>query len=592
MQEPHESRFHPPPIVRKMLPMNALQTTSKRRPHVALLTLSSVSLLWLAQPPMRLWGLGFVALVPLIQLISTRDRLNKRAYLGMWAISAVYWLLSLQGLRHAHPAMVFPWLALGGYLAVYQVLFVAVGRFLYQRGIALLFVIPLVWVAQEFIRNYLLTGISALMLGHLLADVPLLIQIADLMGTYGVSCLVAIGNLCLWQLWHAVRKRASWKESLPAILTTLAIFAATLGYGSYRINQARGNSLATFALIQRSEPVDYEQSYQRQIDIFQNYARTSIDLARTAREPIDAYVWPESMYSAANPLVIAESDARVPPEAGMTVSEFQASIRQQQLAFTERAGFVQNALRREHRDATETPELIVGCGVIRYGKTPEVYSGIINLDRDQTVEQWYGKTHLVMFGEYIPLAPSIPGVRSLIPAGMGLQRGDGGKLFRVGETKVSPNICIETAVERVTVNQMRQFLRQDDMPDVIVTVTNDGWFDLSSVIDHHLRCAQLVAVACRRPILSAANNGPTAWIDSRGNLVQRVATGETGWILATPVEDDRVSLIVRIGDWPAGTCVVICVGLMGWLRKRKPNTCLGDSNPRGEADSDQPDDAE
>ena len=582
MGEPAKSRFQLPQILPKMLPMNERKTTASRCPRVVLMTLCSVSLLWLAQPPFGLWGLGFLALIPLIHLISTPQAFQKRHYLGIWAVSAVYWLLSFQGLRHAHPAMVFPWLAFGSYLAVYQVLFVSVSRYLHHRGIGLIVIIPLVWVAQEFIRNYFLTGISALMLGHLLADVPPLIQIADLFGTYGISCVVALTNVCLWQILQASCKRTGWKPAVPAMVVTIATFAGVVGYGYYRINQPLGQPLATFALIQRSEPVDYQQTYERQVEIFQNYAKSSIELARSATQSIDAYVWPESMYSAANPLILSSPNAIVPPQTRMTVEQFQQSIRQQQLAFTERAGYVQNALRREQPNAVTTPELIVGCGVVRYGNFPEIYSGVINLNGDHSVEEWYGKTHLVMFGEYIPLAPSIPGLRSLVPPGMGLQQGDGGKLMRVGETKVAPNICIETAVERVTVNQMNQFLEQGELPDVIVTVTNDGWFDLSSVIDHHLRCAQLVSVACRRPILSSANNGPTAWIDSRGQIVQRVPTGQTGSVIATPAQDKRISLMVRIGDWPAGSTVLICLVLMLWVRRRKPLEFDAVSEPASE----------
>ena len=104
--------------------------------------------------------------------------------------------------------------------------------------------------------------------------------------------------------------------------------------------------------------------------------------------------------------------------------------------------------------------------------------------------QWYGKTHLVMFGEYIPLASYIPGLREYIRSiGMGLTQGPGAQRLMVKDTAVSPSICIETAVERVTVNQLRELRAAGGMPDVLVTVTNDGWFDDSSVIDHHLRCA-------------------------------------------------------------------------------------------------------
>ena len=188
-----------------------------------------------------------------------------------------------------------------------------------------------------------------------------------------------------------------------------------------------------------------------------------------------------------------------------------------------------------------------------------MYSGVVHVSGEGKLADWYGKTHLVMFGEYVPIIPYLPGLRSLVPEGLGLRTGPGAKRFVVGETAVVPNICIETAVERVTINQVAELQRRGQSADVIVTVTNDGWFDDSSIIDHHLRCAQLVAVGCRRPILSAANNGPTAWIDSRGQLVQRLARGSNGAIIATPARETRQTLYVSIGDWPARLLAFICL---------------------------------
>ena len=113
---------------------------------------------------------------------------------------------------------------------------------------------------------------------------------------------------------------------------------------------------------------------------------------------------------------------------------------------------------------------------------------------------------------------------------------------------------------RITFSESLNHLGQ--AADVVVTVTNDGWFDDSSIIQHHLRCAQLVAVGCRTPVLSAANNGPTAWIDSQGQVVESLDQGANGWIIATPLRDDRVSLYVRIGDWPARLLGLVCVLLL------------------------------
>lgn len=569
--------------------MNASNSNDLRRSSVIPPALLSVIGMWLAQPPLEFWWLGFVALLPLIQLIALKQRFSRRDYLIIWFVASLYWLFSLQGLRHAHPLMYGPWLALGVYLAVYQTVFVAFSRYLCHRGISLLVVVPLAWVAQEYLRNYLLTGISVLSLGHVLVNVPILVQVADLFGGYGVSALLALANLFAWQTIQVCRRKIKRSQYGWTLVITLTSFLAVLAYGNFRLNEPLGEPLARFALIQRNEKVEYVLNPERKIEIFQGYAASSVNAARVTPEVIDAYIWPESMYSATNPNVYLLPDAIVPTQFPGTPEDFKAGIRNQQLAFTERAGFVQSALRREQPTSTQAPELIVGCGVIEYGKRINVYSAVINIDSNHQVETWYGKTHLVMFGEYIPILPSLPGLSNLVPPGMGLEPGVGGKLMQVRNTWVAPNVCIETAVERVAINQMHRFHLDNQTPDVIATVTNDGWFDNTSVIDHHLRCAQMVAIACRRPILSAANNGPTAWIDSRGQIVERLKTGEDGFVIATPKKDERISLIVRIGDWPAAATVIICVALGLCVRRRSADECvlaLSQAKPTAESDAE------
>lgn len=535
----------------------------------------SAALLWLSQPPVAIWPLGFLVLVPWIGLIESPRRLGKSGYLVIWAFSSIYFLLSLQGLRHAHPAMAIPWFALGCYLAVYHVAFVASCRQLRAIKVPLWIVVPLAWGSLEVIRSYLLTGISALMLGHVFADVPSMIQIADLFGSYGVGVVAATCNVAIWSVAVLVLRKQPISRTLASIGVAAVALAFTIAYGKHRLAEPREDTLATFALIQRDEPVEYGQSLEREVEMFQAYARQSIEVARDAKEPIDAFVWPESMYTGGSPWMAIGDSFVVPEEAAMSEAEFRQWVEQRQDEFQQRSGYVVDALGLELPDK-KAPQLIVGCGVVTYDSVPHVYSGVVRVQADAKRPDWYGKTHLVMFGEYIPIAPWVPGLRSLIPPGMGLQVGPGAQRFQVGDTTVSPNICIETAVERVTLRQMRELAREG-LPDVVITVTNDGWFDNSSVIDHHLRCAQLVAVAARRPVLSAANNGPTAWIDSRGQLIQRLGTGEEGAIVAKPLRDTRESLAVRWGDWPAWGAVFTFCGLLLYSRRSRQGT-----TPEGE----------
>lgn len=545
--------------MRKMLPMNGINKSSLSGKQYATLAGASAVLLWLSQPPFAIWPLATIALLPWLWIVVELKAPTRREYLTLWLFASLYWLVSLQGLRHANPLLYPCWIALAGYLGVYAVAFVPCTRQLLARGMPVWIAAPIAWVGLECVRNYLLSGISAAMLGHTMADVPMLIQIADLFGTYGISFVLVCVNVAVLEGLRCCGKKTAWPKAIPSFVSAFVLVAGVIGYGTLRLAHDAGEPLATFALIQRGEEVEYMQTREREEEIFTNYADQARRTLQSADKPVDAVVWPESMFTGGVPRMTADPDAVVPTEAGMPASEFFSNVELHGQYYLDRIRRVQSLAAMSQRTDTP-PHLIVGCGVVHYdSKGTNVYSGAIHATSDGRIDDWYGKTHLVMFGEYVPIVQSIPGASSLLPPGMGLARGPGVKRFMVGETAVVPNICIETAVERVTINQIAELGRRGESADVVVNLTNDGWFDETSVIEHHLRCAQLVAVGCRRPILSAANNGPTAWIDSSGRIQQRLATGVNGAIIARPRRDDRHSLYVRIGDWPARVLGLIAV---------------------------------
>lgn len=546
-------------------------------------------LLWLVQPPLRLWPLAAVALVPWI-LIAARRTLSRRDYGIFYLASLCHWLVTMQGIRHAHPAMYLAWPALSAYLALYPVVWLMLVRVAWGSQLVSLQVtqpiywrlgiglsVPIVWTGLECIRNYLLTGISAAMLGHAWVDVPVLIQIADTFGSYGVTFLVALVNSALGL---ALLDRMGAKD--PVALKRTAVIAitalsVTIVYGLYRLRQANmaaRTSTTTVALLGRDEPIEFEQSESREREIFDAYFLQAVEAARLAKQQnttLDAVVWPESMFTGTLPWFVAEPDKPLARFPGQTFSDdvMREMIAERQEIFQRRAEQIQVSL-RQITGQTDGPDLLAGCSVMRYDQPSGGHSGCVWIGAQGRVLGWYAKTHLVMFGEYIPLIQYLPFVERWVPAGMGVLPGEGPRSFEVDDLVVSPNVCIETAVERVTVNHVSQLIAQSRGPDCIVNVTNDGWFDRSSIVEHHLRCSQLVAVACRRPILIAANGGPTSWIDSSGKIVRRLPSADSGHILANVTLDQRVSPVVRLGDWPARLLAIVClwITVVGWRRSR------------------------
>jgi apolipoprotein N-acyltransferase len=461
----------------------------------------------------------------------------------------------MQGLRHAHPAMFLCWLLLSAYLAIYLPLFLYSLRHLRKLGAPLMIAAPLLWVGWEWVRNYCFTGISAAMLGHSLTPVLPLIQIADLGGSYAVSLLVVVVNVAFVEAIRLVYRETSGQSAAVSIVIAIGFFGATYSYGQYRLRELVPSGAERFLVIGRTDEVEYDQDAQREAEIFSLYAQQSIQSAR-GKQQIDVVVWPESMFTGTLPWMEATEHATAPQSFGISNSEFRRLLSANRDSFKNRAASLQQAIAAAVPQQIP-PQLIVGCGVVRYAEHPEIYSAIVQLDSGGNVVGWYGKNHLVMFGEYIPLISHIPGLRSLIPPGLGVHSGNGPVAFQIGSSQVAANICIESAVERVPVTHLAQLHAAGQYPHLWITVTNDRWFDHSSIVEHHLRCAQFVAVGCRRDILSSANGGPTAWIDSTGRVRERLRYDSNGGIVAVPGRDGRASLYVRIGDWPA--CII------GWL---------------------------
>jgi apolipoprotein N-acyltransferase len=172
--------------------------------------------------------------------------------------------------------------------------------------------------------------------------------------------------------------------------------------------------------------------------------------------------------------------------------------------------------------------------------------------------------HPVMFGEYVPLAKTFPWIYSLTPLHAGIESGVNTPTFPAGKSRVAANICYESVLSHVIRAQVSEQRARGEEPDVLVNLTNDGWFRGSSELDLHLVCGVFRAVECRKPFLVAANTGFSAWIDSSGRVVKKAGRRTTGWIVADVELDDRRSPYLAYGDVPAGTCLIACIGLAGF----------------------------
>ncbi len=517
------------------------------------LGLTSSVLLWTAFPPLGCWPLAWVALVPWLMLVRRERLIGRRSYVALWLTGCVFWLGVLHWLRLPHPATSVGWFALSFYLAVYVPLFVGLTRAAVHRlRWPIMLAAPAVWTGLELVQARFLTGFNMAALGNSQSRWIELIQIADLAGAYAVGFVVVFGAACLARMAPCEGRRVALWPLAPLAL----MLAAVLGYGALSGRHGEGRPGPRVALIQGSVDTELKHDPARQTQIQEQYSRLSLEALQEKPRP-ELLVWPETMYR--NPLLTCTDDVKPPDEWQGSAEAFKEELARRQETIREDARWL------------HVP-LLLGIDVAHYGLgTTDRYNSALFLDADGTMGARYDKMHLVMFGEYVPFARRFPLLSQFSPIGAGIDCGVETPVFEVRGARLAANICYESCLPHLVRNQVASLRKAGREPDVLVNLTNDGWFWGSSELDLHLMCGVMRAVECRKPFLIAANTGFSAWIDADGRILAQGPRRDQGVIVADVRLDDRKSRYVNWGDWPAGLCLACCLVFagVGWRERRR-----------------------
>jgi len=525
----------------------------------------------LGLPPLGAYLLAWIAPIWWVLLVRRTELSGRRPYLRLWLAGFLFWLAALHWMRLPHWLTGLGWVALAFYLGFYLPVFVGLGRVAVHRlHVPVIVAAPAVWTGLELARGHLLTGFTMASLGHTQYHWIELIQLSDLAGAYGVGFIVMFVAACLACVVRSGESPRAYWPLVPAV----AVLGASVLYGHFRILRERCEPKARIALIQGSIDTVLEPDRGTQDRMHTQYRRLSQQAAMQYPD-LDLIIWPETVFG--TPLFCYDPNAPVPDEwAGY------------EAAFRERMRQLAEESRERMRDLASdlgTP-LLVGVSTWCFGaegEKPFNSAAFVPLG-DGPIGR-YDKMHLVMFGEYVPFAKQLSWLLKLTPLGslnLVVEPGTEPAAFDLDGLRLAPNICYESVMPHVIRRQVTTLARKGREPDVLVNLTNDGWFWGSSELDMHLVCGVFRAVECRKPFLVAANTGFSAWIDADGRIVAQGPRRATGVILAQVCPDRRTSWYLAHGDWPAaGVCLAAClvfaaVGLCDRVRTRRKRGKEGD----------------
>lgn len=489
-------------------------------------------------PPFDVSWLCWLALTPLIAAIWFSGESSKRRWLrNLWLgyvagvvffTAAFSWLGALGDLYQSfflHGLSFLLSIYLGMHFAFWGwfIGLVRPKQFLSSwRNLLVAFVGASAWATHEWVRGWLFSGFGWNGLGVALhANWPL-IQIAQFTGVTGVSFGIAFANVIAvttgLRLFVETRSR-QMRAHFDLTLTMLGV-VALFAFSIRAVQNPSPAKPLRVAAVQANVPQleKFDPQFSRRI--FNQFDRLST-IALHSSQPADLLIWPESAMP--DPVRQAET--------------------------------LSNQFVLDFAGSTKTDLLL---GTLDVEDRHDYNAAVLVSDSGRKV-QVYRKLHLVPFGEYIPLRHSFPLFAAIasrwVPGDF-----DTGREYTVFQltnpsAQVAPLICFEDTIGELT----RRFVLGG--ANLLVNITNDGWFLRSAGSEQHLANAVFRCIETRRPMARAANTGVTCFINEFGRVTE-VLRDETGSTFTEGVltgeinvpQDRQITFYARHGELFSKVC--------------------------------------
>jgi apolipoprotein N-acyltransferase len=475
----------------------------------------------------------------------------------LWYIGNCYWVRDTM-LRYGDMPPMAPTLLLIGYslvLGIYFGLF-SLGVVLVRRATgntrwALVFA-PFLWAALELAASRI-TSVPWDQLGYSQVDNVLINQLAPWTGVYGISFLLVFVNALLTG-GMMLRSRPHIGHRDRMILRATGVLLIMAGAAGVSIPPPHPASTATAVLIQPNLDVASENLWSRPGEWEQHIA----EFQRLAGEQCKKYIAgiPQTHASTGEiicPPYPTHPDLIVWPESPAPFIEQNARFEQAVTSISRQA---------------QAPLIVGNLGV------DSSLEGGLNYYNSARIEGAdgarvgrYDKIHLVPFGEYIPYKELLFFAHKLTGRVSEFTRGTDRKVFRLptanGEAhRYGVFICYES----VFADEVRHFAQLG--AEVLVNISDDGWYGDTSAPWQHLNMARMRAIENRRWILRDTNNGVTAVIDPYGRVRQSIPRHQNDALPAQFAFRSDITFYTVHGDIFGWLCVLLSFGVVAWSARK------------------------
>jgi apolipoprotein N-acyltransferase len=494
--------------------------------NVALAIISGV-LFACAFPNVALGWLMFIALLPLFVAL-TRVRTARGAFLLGWLSQTIAWLMMVPwvvrvmshygGLPYVTGIVIF--VAMCAYLGVYGGVFaILFHRIAPQTQFRRWLLVPLAWAAVEYVRTYLLSGFPWNLIAASIIDYAPLVQFDRVAGPYALGVLILLPSTLIAWLIVARPKGIQRLFAVAGVVIVTFVWWAT-GYVAAKVLvRPAGTPMSRAALLQPNISQEMRWDNDNLVLIFRRMMAMTDE---AATHGVQVIIWPESTV----PLSYATTDF------------YRQSI--------------------ESISRARNLDIILGSVAEDPAQPNRMWNAAFLVSNGRTIGH-YDKIRLVPFGEYVPLREMLFFAHALVHAVGQFEFGTKDTPL-AGRFRYGPAICYEVVFPQIPRTQVVHGA------NVLVTITNDAWYDGTSAPRQHLNQARLRAVETDRYLLRAGTTGISAVVDPSGQIVQELSMGKQGIIYADFQPRTSTTPYVRFGDWFAWFAILAVIAGMIWRR--------------------------
>jgi len=456
-----------------------------------------------AFPPYNLTILGLLSYGLLFIFVKRAANCKQAMFVsGLWSISffvsGLWWIaqaLLVEGnpFWWAYPIAV---LGLPALLSVFHIVSSAIFKKI-ERTFELDLIISgalfaLIFATSEYLRGNLFTGFPWNLPAYIWSDHLTILQTLSWAGPYGLSLMTIVLSVSI----AALTLECSKKSSIVALVVVTAFLSLHFWGGNRLHNASVTNNTSSNTLVRVVQP-NIKQEDKWNPNLYSEHLSTlqRLSISPLPDEDFDTVllIFPET---AINDVMMSSDSAR---EAFASITKHYKE--------KGKVVYILTGALRSH--------VSLDGGVGYYN------SALLYDDKGYIIDD-YDKSHLVPFGEYMPLSDVLD--IAPIVGFSGFQKGDGPTtIHKKGIPSMGVAICYELIFPKKLINQ-------SDRPELIVTITNDGWYGNTPGPYQHHMMARYRAIEEETPVLRAANTGVSGGFDSFGRSLGRIEVNDFGVI--------------------------------------------------------------